>query len=106
MDRNDEYHVYSGFLLGLHIADSILESDLGYRCDEILEQLESVSGGDLLTSPSDDALLRRFPLSQNDKRFSGSCHPILARVAQIVIKWHSTNHPPNTARPLSRCADA
>jgi len=92
MDINDEYHGYSGFVLGLRVAESILQGELGYRCDEILEHLEAFARGEVLALPSDDALIRRFPLSQNDERFSGGSHPVLARAAQVVLDWHR-KHP-------------
>ena len=92
MDINDDYHGYSGFVLGLRVAESILQGELGYRCDEILEHLEAFARGEVLALPSDDALIRRFPLSQNDERFSGGSHPVLARAAQVALDWHR-KHP-------------
>jgi hypothetical protein len=98
MDINNVYEGYAGFVLGLRVAESVLQGELGYRCDEILEHLEAFARGDVLASPSDDALIRRFRLSQNDEQFSGGCHPVLATAAQFVLDWHRKHQGPTTNR--------
>ena len=54
MKENDEYHVYAGFVLGLHVANSILRGEIGYRYDELIETLGEYSQGNSLNAPSAD----------------------------------------------------
>ncbi|MCA9101906.1 MAG: hypothetical protein KDA63_12175 [Planctomycetales bacterium] len=94
MKTNDEYYVYTGFVLGLRIAEAVLEGELGYRCEEIADCLRAYEHGEVLASDSDNELLRHFPLSQNDEHYEGGIHPVLTTAAHYALEWRREDREP------------
>ncbi|HEX4414734.1 MAG TPA: hypothetical protein VH107_13960, partial [Lacipirellulaceae bacterium] len=86
MNKTDCYHVYSGFALGLYVADLVARGAVGYRGEEILEQLGTVARCETVPSPSNLALIQLLPLSADDLRFIQQTHPVLARAANVVLE--------------------
>jgi hypothetical protein len=86
MNRYDRYYAYAGFALGLHVADLAMRGALVFRGEEILKQLNAISGGDGAPSPSALSLIQLFPRSDDNRRFVDRIHPVLVSAAEAMIE--------------------
>jgi hypothetical protein len=89
VNKTDQYHVYSGFVVGVYVANEIMRGALGFRSDDILKQLAEISRDETSLNPSGVSLINSFPLSQEDHRFDEQCHPILKKAAAVVLEFRS-----------------
>jgi hypothetical protein len=81
--------VYSGFVLGLYVANEITRGAVEFRAEDALQKLQGILHDETAPTPSDVALIKSLPLSQDDHRFENQCHPILQRAAAAILEFRN-----------------